>query len=67
MRKDNVKALLNHAANDLSGTELQNIESQYNKALSEKKIHTSLQIDVKNFMAKLKTILNPVSIQACLV
>jgi hypothetical protein len=58
MRRDNVKALLDHAANDLSGRNLQNIESQYNKALSEKKIPTSLQIDVKNFMENLRSALD---------
>lgn len=58
MRQNNVKALLEHAANDLSGSELQNIESQYNTALSKKTIPTSLQIDVKNFMENLRSALD---------
>lgn len=58
MRKDSVKALLDHAANDLSGSDLKNIEKQYNKALSEKKIPTPLQIDVKNFMENLRSALD---------
>jgi hypothetical protein len=53
MRKDNVIALLDHASNDLK-----NIEQQYEQALSEKKIPTSLQIDVKNFMENLRSALD---------
>ena len=58
MRKDNIIALLDHAANDLTGSDFKNIEQKYNAALSEKKIPTSLQIDVKNFMENLRSALD---------
>jgi hypothetical protein len=55
MRKNNVIALLEHAANDLSGSNLENIEQQYKQSLDDKTIPTSLQIDVKNFMENLRS------------
>lgn len=58
MRKDNVTALLNHATNDLTGSDFENIEQKYKAALSEKNIPTSLQIDVKNFMENLRSVLD---------
>ena len=58
MRKEDVVSLLNHAANDLTGSDLKNIEQQYEEALSGKKIPTSLQIDVKNFMENLRSALD---------
>ena len=58
MRKDNVVALLDHAANDLNGSSFGSIEQQYKEALSEKKIPTALSIDVKNFMENLRSALD---------
>lgn len=53
MRKDQVDALLNHARKNLV-----QIERQYRKALHEKKIPISLQIDVKILMETLKSALD---------
>ena len=58
MRKDDVAALLDHAANDLNGSSLGSIEQQYKEALSEKKIPTFLSIDIKNFMENLRSALD---------
>jgi len=58
MRKENVIALLEHATNDLSGSDFRNIEDQYNDALEKKEIPTSLQIDVKNMMENLRSALD---------
>jgi len=53
MRKDQISALLQHAQKDL----LQ-IEAQYQKALEEQTISTSLQIDIKNMMENLRSVLD---------
>lgn len=53
MRKDQVIELLNHARRDLI-----QIERQYGEALEEKKVPTSLQIDIKNFMENLRSVLD---------
>lgn len=58
MRKENVIALLEHAANALQGGNLKSIKQQYILALQEKQIPTSLQIDVKNFMENLRSALD---------
>jgi len=58
MRKDNVVALLEHAANALQGSNLKSLKQQYNLALTEKQIPTSLQVDMKNFMENLRSALD---------
>lgn len=58
MRKNDVQALLDHAANDLSDSDLKNIEAKYAEALTSKAIPSDLQIDVKNFMENLRSALD---------
>lgn len=53
MRKDQVDALIEHAKTDLD-----KIEEQYNKALEETTIPSSLQIDIKNYMENLRSALD---------
>ena len=53
MRKDQVDALIEHAK-----TDLEKIEEQYNKALEETTIPSSLQIDIKNYMENLRSALD---------
>lgn len=53
MRKDQVVEFLNHAGRDLV-----QVERQYEKALDEKKIPASLQIDVINLMENLRSALD---------
>ena len=53
MRKDQVDALIEHAK-----TDLEKIEKQYNKALEETTIPSSLQIDIKNYMENLRSALD---------
>lgn len=53
MRKDQITALLQHIQNDLGY-----VEAQYQKALEKQTIPASLQIDVKNIMENLKSVLD---------
>lgn len=53
MREDQVQALIAHAANDLG-----DIVKQYDKALEEKTIPSSLQIEIKNYMENLRSALD---------
>lgn len=53
MRKDQVDALIEHAK-----TAFERIEEQYNEALEETTIPSSLQIDIKNYMENLRSALD---------
>lgn len=53
MRKEQVDALLEHGKNDLD-----KIEEQYNKALDATTISSNLQIDIKNYMENLRSVLD---------
>ena len=53
MRKDEVKALLEHAEKDLN-----KIETKYNDALRSKDISNELKIDIKNFLENLRSVLD---------
>lgn len=53
MRRDQIDALIEHAKKDFG-----KIEGQYYKALEETTIPSSLQIDIKNYMENLRSVLD---------
>jgi hypothetical protein len=58
MRRDDVRALLDHAKNQLRGPDGKNMRRQYEESLGAKIVPATPRIEVKNFMENLRSALD---------